>query len=195
MRNGMELVAECCTRIRMASPMGVESADGVVEGFSDGVAEACAEGVRLSADFNNGVDFVGGVAKTFADGVEAVLLEGVPTDFTDFARDDFALFALLAGEGDGSYCRIWTSKFPLFFCGGDSVKSIEILLFGNGFAVASLCATGAVSLVNGLSDTVTVILNRSSDPGVTKEVICGRRMPGRFTSGFIGVCFLAYPTS
>lgn len=179
----------------MASRMGVDFADGVVEGFVDGVAEACAEGVRLSADFNNGVDFAYGVAEPFAEGVEAVLLEGVPADFTDFAGDSSALFALLSGEGDGSYCGIWTSNFLFFFCGGESVKSIDILLFGNGFAAAFLCAAGAVSLVNGLSDTVTVILNRSSDPGVTKEVVCGRRMPGWITSGFIGINVFVFPTS
>ena len=74
----------------MASFIGVDLADGV--------AEACAEGVLLSASFNGGVGFAQAVAKVLVEGVEAILLEGVPPDFSDLAGDCFPLFALLSGE-------------------------------------------------------------------------------------------------
>lgn len=72
----------------MASFIGVDLADGL--------AEACAEGVLLSADFADGI------AEAFAQGLEAVLLKDVPADSVDFASDCFPLFALISGEGDGS---------------------------------------------------------------------------------------------
>ena len=96
----MDCVAECCTRIRIASFIGVDFAAGV--DLTDGVAEARAEGVLLSADFSNGVEIAEGVAEAFAEGVEAILLEGVPREFADLAGELFSFFALLPGEGDGS---------------------------------------------------------------------------------------------